>query len=94
MTRLVFALCCFVLAITARSGSAAAAPIEVRARFLIGCDGGRSTVRKAIGATFVGTPVTAVMPLNTKGHSRALSVAMTDTGFVPRRPTVSMLMTP
>jgi 2-polyprenyl-6-methoxyphenol hydroxylase-like FAD-dependent oxidoreductase len=29
------------------------APIEVRARFLIGCDGGRSTVRKAIGATFV-----------------------------------------
>jgi 2-polyprenyl-6-methoxyphenol hydroxylase-like FAD-dependent oxidoreductase len=29
----------------------------VRARFLIGCDGGRSTVRKAIGATFVGTPV-------------------------------------
>ena len=33
------------------------APIEVRARFLIGCDGGRSTVRKAIGATFVGTPV-------------------------------------
>ena len=33
------------------------APIEVQARFLIGCDGGRSTVRKAIGATFVGTPV-------------------------------------
>lgn len=32
MTRLVFALCCFVLAITARSGSAAAAPIEVRAK--------------------------------------------------------------
>jgi 2-polyprenyl-6-methoxyphenol hydroxylase-like FAD-dependent oxidoreductase len=33
------------------------APIEVHARFLVGCDGGRSTVRKAIGATFVGTPV-------------------------------------
>jgi 2-polyprenyl-6-methoxyphenol hydroxylase-like FAD-dependent oxidoreductase len=30
---------------------------RVRARFLIGCDGGRSMVRKAIGAVFAGTPV-------------------------------------
>jgi 2-polyprenyl-6-methoxyphenol hydroxylase-like FAD-dependent oxidoreductase len=33
------------------------ATIEVRARFLVGCDGGRSWVRKAIGAAFLGTPV-------------------------------------
>jgi 2-polyprenyl-6-methoxyphenol hydroxylase-like FAD-dependent oxidoreductase len=42
--------------ITARdldSGTATA----VRARYLIGCDGGRSLVRKAIGAVFAGTPV-------------------------------------
>jgi 2-polyprenyl-6-methoxyphenol hydroxylase-like FAD-dependent oxidoreductase len=30
---------------------------RVRARYLIGCDGGRSLVRKAIGAAFTGTPV-------------------------------------
>jgi 2-polyprenyl-6-methoxyphenol hydroxylase-like FAD-dependent oxidoreductase len=30
---------------------------RVRARFLVGCDGGRSLVRKAIGAVFAGTPV-------------------------------------
>jgi 2-polyprenyl-6-methoxyphenol hydroxylase-like FAD-dependent oxidoreductase len=30
---------------------------SVRARFLVGCDGGRSGVRKAIGAVFAGTPV-------------------------------------
>ena len=29
----------------------------IRARFLIGCDGGRSLTRKLIGASFVGTPV-------------------------------------
>ncbi len=33
------------------------AEVRVRARFLVGCDGGRSIVRKAIGATFLGTPV-------------------------------------
>jgi 2-polyprenyl-6-methoxyphenol hydroxylase-like FAD-dependent oxidoreductase len=32
------------------------APVRVRARFLVGCDGGRSLVRKAIGAVFAGTP--------------------------------------
>lgn len=30
---------------------------QVRARFLVGCDGGRSSVRKAIGAELSGTPV-------------------------------------
>src|SRR5450755_773412 len=34
-----------------------AALTRVRARFLIGCDGGRSLVRKTIGAVFAGTPV-------------------------------------
>jgi 2-polyprenyl-6-methoxyphenol hydroxylase-like FAD-dependent oxidoreductase len=33
------------------------APTRIRARFLIGCDGGRSVVRKSIGAIFSGTPV-------------------------------------
>jgi len=33
------------------------AGVRVRARFLVGCDGGRSMVRKAIGAAFAGTPV-------------------------------------
>ena len=33
------------------------ADITVRARYLIGCDGGRSQVRRAIGAVFAGTPV-------------------------------------
>lgn len=33
------------------------AEVRVRAQFLIGCDGGRSMVRKAIGAAFTGTPV-------------------------------------
>ena len=31
--------------------------VQVAARFLVGCDGGRSMVRKAIGAAFAGTPV-------------------------------------
>lgn len=30
---------------------------QLRARFLVGCDGGSSTVRKAMGAQFEGTPV-------------------------------------
>ena len=33
------------------------ADARVRARFLVGCDGGRSMVRKSIGATLAGTPV-------------------------------------
>ena len=33
------------------------AETTVRARYLVGCDGGRSLVRKAIGAVFAGTPV-------------------------------------
>jgi len=33
------------------------AALVVQAQYLIGCDGGRSMVRKAIGAAFVGTPV-------------------------------------
>jgi 2-polyprenyl-6-methoxyphenol hydroxylase-like FAD-dependent oxidoreductase len=31
--------------------------VQVRSRFLVGCDGGRSEVRHAIGAGFSGTPV-------------------------------------
>ena len=31
-------------------------PITIRADFLVGCDGGRSAVRRAIGATLSGTP--------------------------------------
>ena len=33
------------------------APLTIRSDFLIGCDGGRSAVRKAIGAKLTGTPV-------------------------------------
>ena len=33
------------------------ADVTVTARFLVGCDGGRSMVRKSIGATLAGTPV-------------------------------------
>ena len=33
------------------------ADFSVRARFLVGCDGGRSMTRKSIGATLAGTPV-------------------------------------
>jgi 2-polyprenyl-6-methoxyphenol hydroxylase-like FAD-dependent oxidoreductase len=32
------------------------ATVQVRSRYLVGCDGGRSMVRKAIGAAFAGTP--------------------------------------
>lgn len=32
-------------------------PLRLRARYLVGCDGGRSMVRKAIGAQLTGTPV-------------------------------------
>jgi 2-polyprenyl-6-methoxyphenol hydroxylase-like FAD-dependent oxidoreductase len=33
------------------------APVTVRGRFLIGCDGGKSLIRKLMGAQFVGDPV-------------------------------------
>ncbi|MDI3390348.1 FAD-dependent monooxygenase [Streptomyces sp. B-S-A8] len=36
---------------------------EIRARFLVGCDGGRSTVRKAAGFDFPGTAATTEMLL-------------------------------
>jgi 2-polyprenyl-6-methoxyphenol hydroxylase-like FAD-dependent oxidoreductase len=42
--------------ISARDLDGGAATL-VRARYLIGCDGGRSLVRKSIGAVFTGTPV-------------------------------------
>src|SRR5262245_5589926 len=32
-------------------------PVTIRCRFLAGCDGGRSTVRKAIGAELAGIPI-------------------------------------
>lgn len=35
-----------------------AAPATVRGRYLVGCDGGRSTVRKLAGIAFPGTPAT------------------------------------
>lgn len=34
------------------------APDRLRARYLVGCDGGRSTVRKLAGIDFLGTPAT------------------------------------
>jgi 2-polyprenyl-6-methoxyphenol hydroxylase-like FAD-dependent oxidoreductase len=39
-------------------GTAEAAPATLRARYLVGCDGGRSTVRKLAGIGFPGTPAT------------------------------------
>ncbi|MCH0564624.1 MULTISPECIES: FAD-dependent monooxygenase [unclassified Streptomyces] len=38
--------------------TADAAPVTLRARYLVGCDGGRSTVRKLSGIAFPGTPAT------------------------------------
>ncbi|MFC8447485.1 FAD-dependent monooxygenase [Kitasatospora sp. NPDC057223] len=40
--------------VTARLGTAAGATEEVRARYLVGCDGAHSTVRKALGLGFEG----------------------------------------
>lgn len=40
--------------VTARLGTAAGAAEEVRARYLIGCDGAHSIVRKGLGLTFEG----------------------------------------
>ena len=45
------------MTVAARDLDGGADDRRVRARFLIGCDGGRSMVRKAIGAVFAGTPV-------------------------------------
>jgi 2-polyprenyl-6-methoxyphenol hydroxylase-like FAD-dependent oxidoreductase len=41
----------------AATGLDSGAPIRLRARYLVGCDGGSSTVRRQIGATLQGTPV-------------------------------------
>ncbi|MDT0616292.1 FAD-dependent monooxygenase, partial [Streptomyces lancefieldiae] len=38
--------------------TAEGAPTSLRARYLVGCDGGRSTVRKLAGIAFPGTPAT------------------------------------
>lgn len=43
--------------VTASATSSSGDEQQFRARFLIGCDGGSSTVRKEIGATFKGDPV-------------------------------------
>ncbi|MEU5958571.1 FAD-dependent monooxygenase [Streptomyces sp. NPDC047525] len=42
--------------VTVELGTAEAAPAKLRARYLVGCDGGRSTVRKLSGTDFPGTP--------------------------------------
>ncbi|MFI9722860.1 FAD-dependent monooxygenase [Streptomyces sp. NPDC052396] len=44
--------------VTVELGTAEAAPATLRARYLVGCDGGRSTVRKLSGIGFPGTPAT------------------------------------
>jgi 3-(3-hydroxy-phenyl)propionate hydroxylase len=44
--------------VTVELGSAGTAPATLRARYLVGCDGGRSTVRKLAGIDFPGTPAT------------------------------------
>ena len=44
--------------VTVELGTAKAAPATLRARYLVGCDGGRSTVRKLSGIDFPGTPAT------------------------------------
>ncbi|WP_051379631.1 FAD-dependent oxidoreductase [Bradyrhizobium murdochi] len=43
--------------VTAFATSSSGGERQFRARFLVGCDGGSSTVRKQIGATFKGDPV-------------------------------------
>ncbi|MFJ9418802.1 rifampin monooxygenase [Streptomyces sp. NPDC101227] len=42
-----------------------AAGADLRARYLVGCDGGRSTVRKQLGVDFPGTPATVETLLGT-----------------------------
>jgi 2-polyprenyl-6-methoxyphenol hydroxylase-like FAD-dependent oxidoreductase len=44
--------------VTVELGSTGTAPATLRARYLVGCDGGRSTVRKLSGIGFPGTPAT------------------------------------
>ena len=44
--------------VTVELSTAEAAPAALRARYLVGCDGGRSTVRKLAGIDFPGTPAT------------------------------------
>ncbi|MER7351132.1 FAD-dependent monooxygenase [Streptomyces aurantiacus] len=44
--------------VTVELGAAEGAPETLRARYLVGCDGGRSTVRKLAGIDFPGTPAT------------------------------------
>lgn len=44
--------------VTVELSTAKAAPATLRARYLVGCDGGRSTVRKLAGIDFPGTPAT------------------------------------
>jgi 3-(3-hydroxy-phenyl)propionate hydroxylase len=44
--------------VTVDLGSGQAAPSVLRARYLVGCDGGRSTVRKLAGIDFPGTEAT------------------------------------
>ncbi|CAJ61212.1 MULTISPECIES: FAD-dependent monooxygenase [Frankia] len=44
--------------VTVEWGTAPAAPTTLRARYLVGCDGGRSAVRKLAGIEFPGTPAT------------------------------------
>ncbi|WP_406293675.1 FAD-dependent monooxygenase [Embleya sp. NBC_00888] len=44
--------------VTVELGTAEAASATLRARYLVGCDGGRSTVRKLAGIDFPGTPAT------------------------------------
>ncbi|MEU5163907.1 FAD-dependent monooxygenase [Streptomyces sp. NPDC020875] len=44
--------------VTAGLDATGTAPAALRARYLVGCDGGRSTVRKLAGIGFPGTPAT------------------------------------
>ena len=44
--------------VTVELGTAEGGPAALRARYLVGCDGGRSTVRKLSGIGFPGTPAT------------------------------------
>ncbi|MEG3631628.1 FAD-dependent monooxygenase [Streptomyces poriticola] len=44
--------------VSAELRTAEAAPALLRARYLVGCDGGRSTVRRLSGIAFPGTPAT------------------------------------